>query len=308
MIVMKERAIMKTSFEEIVNVDEIGKQSGKNLHDILALAKRETVKPASEDQEKVLFLGIDIQNDFMEQGALGVPGAKQDIANATKFIYRNLEKITDIMVSLDTHEPMQIFHPAWWVDENGNHPEPYTIISAEDVQARKWKAVNHQEESLDYVINLEKQGKKQLCIWPYHCIEGSFGHALEGQFTNMIYFHSVARKANVKRIVKGLVPFTEMYGIFRPEYSKEDYHNRELLKEVASYDKIFIAGEAKSHCVLESVIQLLQYFEENQMSGEKIHILEDCTSSIPGFEDNTEKLFQELVGQYGIQIVQSTDF
>ena len=45
----------------------------------------------------------------MEQGALGVPGAKQDIANATKFIYRNLEKITDIMVSLDTHEPMEIF-------------------------------------------------------------------------------------------------------------------------------------------------------------------------------------------------------
>ena len=50
-----------------------------------------------------------------------------------------------------------------------------------------------------------------------HRIEGSFGHALEGQFTNMIYFHSVARKANVKRIVGGLVPFTEMYGIFRPQ-------------------------------------------------------------------------------------------
>lgn len=299
---------MKTAFTEIVDPKKIGKEPDKHLNDILSLAKNEDLKPASEDKDRVLFLGIDVQNDFIEGGSLGVPGSKKDIENILNFIYRNMEKITDIMVSLDTHEPVQIFHPAWWVDEVGNHPEPYTIISAEEVKAGKWRAIHYQEESLDYVVNLEKQGKKQLCIWPYHCIEGTFGHALEGQFANMIYFHSVARKTNVKRVVKGLVPLTEMYGIFRPEYSKERLVNRELLKEVASYDKIIIAGEAKSHCVLESLIQLLEYFTEHNLSGEKIYILEDCTSNIPGFEDHTEQLFAKLVAEHNIQIVQSTDF
>lgn len=298
---------LKTAFEEIVSLDKIGREPGKHLHDILALAKRENLKPASEDKERVLFLGIDIQNDFIDGGSLGVPGSKKDIENILKFIYRNMEKITDIMVSLDTHEPMQIFHPAWWVDEDGNHPEPYTTITAEEVKAGKWRAVRFPEESLDYVVNLEKLGKKQLVIWPYHCIEGTFGHALEGQFANMIYFHSVVRKTNVKRIVKGLVPLTEMYGIFRPEYSKEDLVNRELLEEVAGYDKIIIAGEAKSHCVMESLIQLLEYFKEHEISGEKIYVLEDCTCSIPGFEENTEKVFAQLVKEHNIQIVRSED-
>ena len=57
---------LKTAFEEIVSLDKIGREPGKHPHDILALAKRENLKPASEDKERVLFLGIDIQNDFIE--------------------------------------------------------------------------------------------------------------------------------------------------------------------------------------------------------------------------------------------------
>jgi hypothetical protein len=30
---------------------------------------------------------------------------------------------------------MQIFHAVWLVDDDGNHPAPYTLVSAEDVES-----------------------------------------------------------------------------------------------------------------------------------------------------------------------------
>ncbi|WAA13317.1 isochorismatase family protein [Fervidibacillus halotolerans] len=299
--------MLKTKYEEIVQVDEIGKKSSRHLNDILPLASQEHIPPAKEDEKKVLLLGIDIQNDFIEGGSLAVPGSKEDVKNLTKFIYQNIDKITKIAVSLDTHQPMQIFHADWWRDEKGNLPEPFTIITAEDVKNGKWIPQAFPDESIDYVIQLERIGKKQLCIWPYHCIEGTYGVGLESQFANIIYFHSIVRKTEVKRIVKGTHPTTEMYGIFRPEYSKEEDTNTALLNEIATFDQIIVAGEAKSHCVLESLAQLIEFFEQNEIPRLKIVVLEDCMSSIPGYEQSTEKAFQQFE-KSGVQIVSSKEF
>lgn len=301
-------SLVKTAFEQIVNVNKIGSKNEKHLHDILTLAQAEKTVPAKNDKKKILFLGIDFQNDFMENGALGVPGAHKDIQNVTKFIYRHLHKITDIAVSLDTHQPRQIFHPCWWEDQAGNHPQPLTIITTQDIESGKWIPVYEKEESVEYVVNLEKSGKKQLCIWPYHCIEGTYGASLEGQFANIIYFHSVVRRTNVIRMVKGLYPATEMYGIFRPEYSKNIEANIRLLESMRHYDQIIIAGEAKSHCVLESVIQLVEYLKSVKDDPAKIYLLEDGMSSIPGFEDETEQAYRTLVNNDGIHLVTSTEF
>ncbi|WP_050632313.1 cysteine hydrolase family protein [Bacillus andreraoultii] len=296
--------MLKTPFEQIVDVNKIG-TSHARLNRILSLADDEIVKPSEEDQKKILFLGIDFQNDFMENGALGVPGAHEDVKNVTKFLYHNLHKVTTIAFSLDTHEPIQIFHPSWWVDDNGKYPKPLTIISSDDIESGKWHPIYKVEESKQYVLNLEREGKKKLCIWPYHCIEGTFGAALEGQLANLIYFHSVVRGTNVMPIVKGKYPTTEMYGIFRPEYSDTVGENIELLQKMKEYDQIVIAGEAKSHCVLESVIQLIEYFSRERENTSKIYLLEDCMSSIPGFEDDTEAVYKQLVQNYGIHLVES---
>ena len=89
--------------------------------------------PAIESKERILFLAIDVQQDFMEGGALGVPGSGGDVERMTRFLYENMERISNIAVSLDTHTPHQIFHPCWWIDENGNHPAPNTPISLDDL-------------------------------------------------------------------------------------------------------------------------------------------------------------------------------
>lgn len=243
----------------------------------------------------------------MDNGALGVPGAHGDVERMTKFIYDNMDKISNIAVSIDTHTPHQIFHPCWWVDANGNNPAPYTVISLADLDAGKWLPIIAPNESREYVKHLEQDGKKQLCIWSYHCIQGTTGCALENQFANMVYFHSVAKKYSVQRLVKGTDPLSEMYGIIKPEYDTHQYVNIKFLNQLATYDKIVIAGEAKSHCVLETIKQILEHFANAPETTKKIFILEDCMSSIPGFEQPTEDAFNNFVSLYGVNIVKSTD-
>lgn len=299
---------MKTSYSEIVNVPSIGaKENPIDLNEILKKATDEHMLPSRQNAENVLFLGIDVQQDFMDNGALGVPGAHGDVERMTKFIYNNMDKISAIAVSIDTHTPHQIFHPYWWIDENGNNPAPYTIITLADLDSGKWKPVVAPKASREYVQHLEQDGKKQLCIWSYHCIQGTVGHALENQFANMIYFHSVAKKVNVKRLVKGTDPLSEMYGIIKPEYDTHNYVNIDFLNQLETYDKIVIAGEAKSHCVLETIKQILEHFANRPEITKKIYILEDCMSSIPGYEQATEDTFNNFVSVYGVNIVKSTD-
>lgn len=299
---------MKTTYMEIVNGNYIGSvENPVDLNEILKKADKEGLEPSLKDKERVLFLGIDVQQDFMDHGALGVAGAQKDVERMTRFIYDNIEKISNIAVSMDTHTPHQIFHPCWWIDENGEHPAPYTMITLKDLDEGRWRAVINPQASREYVKHLEQDAKKALCIWTYHCMQGTTGAALENQFANMIYFHSVARKAVVQRLVKGQDPMSEMYGIIRPEYDTKGYMNLEFLNKLERFDKVLIAGEAKSHCVLESIKQILEYYETRPEVTEKVYVLEDCMSSISGYEDMANQMFEDFRKRYRIQLVKSTD-
>lgn len=298
---------MKTKYEEIVNVNAIGKAENPiSLNEILKKANDEQLTPSKQNKERVLFIGIDVQQDFMDNGALGVPGAHGDVERMTRFIYNNMDKISNIAVSIDTHTPHQIFHPCWWIDENGNNPAPYTPITLADLDSGKWRAAINPMASRDYVEHLEKDGKKTLCVWSYHCIQGTTGCALENQFSNMIYFHSVAKRYAFQPIVKGQDPLSEMYGIIKPEYDTRGYINIKFLNKIEQYDKIVIAGEAKSHCVMESIKQILEHYETRPEVTKKIYILDDCMSIIPGFEDATAQAFDEFKTKYHVNLVNST--
>lgn len=299
---------MNTQYSEIINVNSIGKTDNPiSLNEILRLANNEKLTPAHQNNEKVLFLAIDVQQDFMDNGALGVPGAHGDVERMTHFIYDNMDKITNIAVSIDTHTPHQIFHPCWWIDEDGNNPGPATPITLADLDSGKWRAVINPSKSRDYVEHLEKDGKKTLVVWPYHCIQGTTGCALENQFANMVYFHSVAKKTVVQRLVKGQDPLSEMYGIIKPEYDTKNYINLDFLNKMESYDKIVISGEARDFCVYESLKQMLAHYVNNTEVLKKVFVLEDCMSAI-GAPADVDKMYADLQSQYKFNIVKSTEW
>lgn len=301
---------MKTTYQEIVKVEHIATAIGcENIPQVIRLAQAEQIAPAQTDSKRVLLLAIDIQNDFMEGiGSLPVGGSKQDVARLTQWMYANMASLTQVMCSLDCHSIMQIFHADWWINNAQKHPEPFTLITYQDVIDGTWLPTNGElEANLEYLENLELNGQKQLCIWPYHCLEGTEGAKLESEFTKMVYFHAAARQTAPKLIYKGQNPYTEMYGIIKAEYDKAGYVNQEILDTMALYDEIYIAGQASSHCVLASTQQIVTYFGAEAEVNKRITILADCMSPIVGHEESTRVAFEALKAEYGIQIKKSTE-
>jgi len=293
--VLKEvEAIKEVSFDDIVN-----------------LAEKEDLKPSTNDIEKTLLIIIDAQNDFHEGGALAVNGAREDTKRTIEFIYNWAHKITSIMLSLDTHTAAQIFHPIFWLDKNNNHPDPYTIITKDDITSGKYKPAFNITKAVDYVEGLGKKDKKDLCIWPYHCPQGTRGWLPEQQLVNMVYYHSVARSSRPIFYMKGQDVDSEMYGIFEKEYAKDgitmDNSGLAMVSMIEKYDKIYFLGQAKSHCVLESMKQFLNRYKNRPEITSKVVFVIDCSSCVAGFEDQTEKELQELVNTYGIKVMKSTE-
>src|SRR5690606_40646103 len=114
---------MNTAYENIIDVARIASyESKENINDILALAQREHIAPASQDEKRTLLLAIDVQNDFMENiGSLAVQGSKGDVQRLTQWMYRNIESLTQVICSLDCHSMMQIFQDRKSTRLNSSH-------------------------------------------------------------------------------------------------------------------------------------------------------------------------------------------
>lgn len=296
---------MKTEYEQLLNIGNI--QDIYNLNQVITFARKENIPHSAEDNVKVLFCGIDPQNDFMPGGSLAVPNADEDIDRACRLIFKYVDKISCILTSMDTHTEKQIFFPSWWTGPNNEHPEPNTIITLEDVLSNRWTPIYKKSETLSYLEGLEKAGKKKLCIWPYHTLEKTEGWQLVDEYAKIRYFHSIVRSSKNPIITKGQNPCSEMYGIIKPEFSpKKNSVNTFILDYFKKYDIIYIFGEAASHCVLESLLQIAEYFFNDRDVLKKIHILIDCMSPIPTFEEETKEKF-EYLSSLGMHLVKSTE-
>jgi len=150
-------------------------------------------------------------------------GAVDDNRRLCEFIYRNLDWITHITATLDTHTAMQIFHPIFLEDEHGANPAPLTLISYEDILNGRWKFNTAiagslkidpeygQQHLLHYAAELKARQKYDLTIWPYHVMLGSIGHALVPAVEEAIFFHTIARLSQADFQIKGNNPLTEHY-------------------------------------------------------------------------------------------------
>ena len=186
-----------------------------------------------------------------------------------------------------------------------------TTITSEDVQQGKWKPTTEAAWSIEYVKELESSGKKELLIWPYHCLEGTLGRAMVPALSEAVMYHAGARTAQPLYLPKGKIARTEYYSAVEPEVKYPDHPDGTLktdfLDTIAQYDLIYIAGQARSHCVLETMNSMLSYYgEEHPDVIEKIRFIDDATSSIPGFEDATEQRISEFE-EAGVKMVNAAD-
>jgi nicotinamidase-related amidase len=274
---------------------------------------RDFQAPAGQDSPRVLAWLIDMQIDFVlppPVGRLTVPGAVEDTRRTVEWLYRHVQQITQIAASLDTHTPFQIFYPSWWKNPQGEHPKPFTVITSDDVRGGSWRPVTEPVWSINYLEQLEKVGKKNLMIWPLHCMEGTTGRALVPAVAEAILYHSGARLAQPTYLTKGTIAHTEFYSVVEPEVKYPKHPdgglNTRFLDMVAQFDLIYVAGQARSHCVLETMQSVMRHFASQPDIIRKLRFLDDCTSSIPGFERATEDQTQEFARK-GMRLVKSTD-
>ncbi len=313
---------MKTRFEEIVNVSKIGTtEAGIDLPQVMMMADNEVKVPSSRDVDRVELMMIDNQFDFISpQGALPVEGAVADTERLCRFIYKFMDKIYRIRYTLDWHKYSHIFFSSGWVygkdftDENGEHKKGehvlpgVTVITNEGIKEGKFKAdLPNQTKELTYVKNVEAGGE-ELRIWPYHCLENTRGAALEGELEKIIKFHSDVRDCNPMAYYKGQDQYSEQYGAIEAEYSPENEIRSDILNvfENPKLVKIYLAGQAKSHCFLRTLQQIVKHFANRPDILSKIVVLEDCMSCIGGFEQVTAEKMEEIK-KMGVKFVKSTD-
>jgi nicotinamidase-related amidase len=281
-----------------------------------AWRREHDLTPAVHDSFRVCLVAVDVQNTFCTPGfELFVPGAVEDNRRLAEFVYRNLGSITEIVPTLDTHQAVQIFHALYLVDEDGNHPPPYTLISPEDVEQGRWRVDPDvpgldDEYLLEYTRQLAAGGRYELTIWPYHAMLGGIGHALVSAVEEAFFFHTVARRSQPSFEIKGFNPRTEHYSVLGPEVMGEK--NEALIRKLLSFDAVVIAGQAKSHCVAWTIDDLLRHPDaEEQRLARKVYLLEDCTSPVvvPGVVDYTEEANAAVrrFADAGMHVVRSTD-
>jgi nicotinamidase-related amidase len=299
-------------------------------------AKQQKIEPASRDKHRISLLLVDIQNTFcipefeLYVGGASGTGAVDDNRRLCEFIYRNLGVITETCPTMDTHQAMQIFHSIFLVNDKGEHPPPYTLVSPEDIEHGVWRfnpeltpslkidEAYGQEYLHHYAQKLREGGKYDLTIWPYHAMLGGIGHALVSAVEEAIFFHSIARYSQPDFQVKGSNPFTENYSVLTPEVLEDSKgepiaeKNVGFINKLLDFDAVIIAGQAKSHCVAWTIDDLLReiYVLDKNLT-EKVYLLEDCSSPvvIPGIIDYTEQAdaaFQRFADA-GMHVVSSTD-
>ena len=263
--------------------------------------------------KRIELLVIDPQVDFCDpaRGALYVPGAEHDMSRLAAMVRRLKDKLDDIHVTLDSHHLIHIAHPIFWKDSRGEHPPVFTKITLANVEQGVWTptAPGMYRRALDYVRKLQQNARYDLTIWPPHCLIGSPGHNVTPElFAALAEWE--ARFAFVDYVTKGSNILTEHYSGVQADVpdaaDPSTQINTRLIQTLENADMVAIAGEARTHCLANTVRDIANNFGDDQFIG-KLVLLTDASSDIPGFESHAQRFMSEMTAR-GMQLSTTTEF
>lgn len=251
---------------------------------------------------KIQLVIIDPQNDFCDpNGALSVPGADDDMRRVTNLVKKIGKRLDDINITLDSHHDVDVSHPVFWRNSDGKNPDPFTIITTEDVNNGVWQPAvpsnKLRDRIIEYVTELDKGGRYPLCIWPVHCIIGSWGHNIFPELHEALRSWETEQFATLTTVTKGSNPYTEHYSAIKAEVPDPNdpttQINTDFIQKLLDADDILISGEALSHCVANTFKDVADEFGSNE-AIEKLILLTDASSNVPSFESFGEDFITDL--------------
>lgn len=279
---------------------------------------------------------VDVQKDFHPGGSLAIPTADADAERIASLLKEHPEKITRIVATMDSHQKLHIAHPGFWISgEDGiSHPNPFTIISCQDIVDGKWKprtdlkipadtidpsvfpalnevlsadgSIDLLKYTIEYTKRLEEKGKFKLCIWPEHCLIGSVGHTMVDVVFAAVQEWSQKTGGSVEWVLKGENLLTESYSALEAEVpiDKATSFASALQSSLEGSDHLLLCGQAMSHCVNYTARSIIERWPKGKLSN--ITLLTDCASSVPGFEAAGDS-FQAEVKEIGVQLKKSSE-
>ncbi|GGY05923.1 cysteine hydrolase [Massilia dura] len=276
-------------------------------------------------KDRLHLLVIDPQNDFCDlppghlpvdaatgrahMPALPVPGAHADMLRLAQLIERGRAGIAAITVTLDSHHRYHVAHPTFWVAGDGGPVSPFTEITAADVRAARFlpRDPHGRERALAYLDTLEAAGRYRLMVWPVHCEIGTWGHNVHDAVRAAYNRWEDAALGVVAKVAKGSNPWTEHYSAVMAEVpvagEPDTQENRRLLDSLEDSDRVYIAGEAGSHCVKSTVEHIAERFGAH---ASKLVLITDCMSPVQGFEAQQAAFFERM-RTAGVGFAQSSD-
>ena len=259
------------------------------------------------------LLIIDPQNDFSDTpgAALPVPGASADAERLAGLLDRLDGRIDEIHVTLDTHQLVDIAHPVFWRNGEGQPPAPFTQITVADVEKEVWRPFDprFQQRALDYVRALRDHGRYTLTIWPPHCLIGTWGHNVIPVVAGALRCWEEAGFKRVNYVTKGHNPWTEHYSAMQADVpdptDPATQLNVGLIKTLENADVVALSGQALSHCVANTVRDIADYL--GRESVRKLVLIEDTSSPVPGFEELARQFLTDM-RQRGMRTARAADF
>ena len=178
----------------------------------------------------------------------------------------------------------------FWKNSNGGIIAPFTQIKNDDVISGNITPVD--PGMLDwcksYTKALDDGGRYPLIIWPYHCLIGTPGWCMESNIMSAIHQWERDTYRSYRPITKGSCFKTEHYSAVKAEVEVSDdpstqLNMRGLIVPLEEADMVIIGGQARSHCVANTVRDIMANFSDPSYI-KKLYILEDGTSDVGGFE------------------------
>lgn len=277
-------------------------------------------------KRNIHLLVIDPQNDFCDlpaeylptdpvrggayAPALPVTGAHADMLRLADLINRGSEGLSGISVTLDSHHRLDIAHPTFWTGSEGEAVAPFTQISASEVRAGKYVPRNAAAlpRVLAYLDALEAAARYRLMVWPVHCEIGSWGHNVHADVRAAYNRWEDSALGIVNMVSKGSNPWTEHYSAIMAEVPDADDPDTQMnlgfIELLAQADRIYIAGEAGSHCVKATTEHIVDNFEQADLS--KLVLVTDCMSAVSGFDAQYEGFVRDMMAR-GVQAAKAAD-
>jgi nicotinamidase-related amidase len=174
-----------------------------------------------------------------------------------------------------------------------------------------------QARANDYVKQLASNNRYPLCIWPPHCLIGTWGHNVVEPLNGALSRWE-DQFAFVDYVTKGSNMWTEHYSAIKadvpdPVDTTTDL-NEPFIKTLKDADIILLSGEARSHCLANTVYDIADEFDKDSNElVKKMHLLTDATTDVadpPGttmFTDMGEAFIKNMTGR-GMQLTTTEEF